>query len=284
MTLSPEAVQAAAETGGAAALPMPEVPVTAGRAGAPTVTVELPAGASVRVEIPVADVTPGTVAVLVRADGSQQVLRTSLTTAAGVTAVVGDGDTVKIVDNSKSFSDVSPSYWAADAIAFATSRELLIGTAQAAFSPEGVTTRGQIVTILWRLSGSPAAAGPADFSDVSEDAYYAEAIRWAIREGIAGGYGGGRFGPDDPVTREQLAVMLYRYAVSLGQGSAGQGSSLAAYPDAGRVSGYAYEAMGWITLRGIITGTAQGTLEPQAQATRAQAATVLQRFVEAVHG
>ena len=262
--LSAAAVESA--SGGAVALPMPEVPITADRAGAPTVTVDLPTGASVKVEIPVADVTPGTVAVLVHADGSEQVLRTSLTTDTGVTVSLGDGDTVKIVDNSKSFSDVNASYWAADAIAFTTSRELFAGTSQTTFNPAGTANRQQVWMILARLDGG----APADM---------AAAKAWAVDSGISDGSN-----PTGAITRQQLASMLYRYAASRGHGFTGQWAFLLDYSDAGQVSGYAYEAMCWMTMHGIIGGTTRGTLEPQAPATRAQMAAILQRFVEAING
>lgn len=148
-----KAVEEAIGKGEAVALPMPQVPVTTDRASAPTVTVDLPANVSARVEIPVADVTPGTVAVLVKADGTEQVLRASLTTAGGVTATLSDGDTVKIVDNSKPFIDVSRTYWAAEAIDFATSRELFAGNTETTFNPGGTTNRQQVWMVLARLDG-----------------------------------------------------------------------------------------------------------------------------------
>ena len=180
------------------------------------------------------------------------------------------------------FNDVPESYWAYDAIQYVYGEGLMAGTSGSTFSPESTTTRGQIVTILWRLSGSPVVNYLMDFDDVDPAAYYAEAIRWATSEGIAGGYGGGVFGPDDPITREQLAVMLHRYAQHEGYDvSIGENTNILSYADAFTVSEYAVSALQWACGAGIISGTGDGsTLTPQGEATRAQAATVLMRFCE----
>ena len=180
------------------------------------------------------------------------------------------------------FADVPEGYWAYDAIQYVYGEGLMAGTSGSTFSPEGTTTRGQIVTILWRLSGSPVVNYLMDFDDVDPAAYYAEAIRWATSEGIAGGYGGGVFGPDDPITREQLAVMLHRYAQHEGcDVSIGEDTNILSYADAFTVSEYAVSALQWACGAGIISGTGDGsTLTPQGEATRAQAATVLMRFCE----
>ena len=180
------------------------------------------------------------------------------------------------------FTDVPEGYWAYGAIQYVYGEGLMAGTSGSTFSPEGTTTRGQIVTILWRLSGSPVVNYLMDFDDVDPAAYYAEAIRWATSEGIAGGYGGGVFGPDDPITREQLAVMLHRYAQHEGYDvSIGEDTNILSYADAFDVSEYAVSALQWACGTGIISGTGDGsTLTPQGEATRAQAATVLMRFCE----
>ena len=180
------------------------------------------------------------------------------------------------------FNDVPEGYWAYDAIQYVYGEGLMAGTSGSTFSPEGTTTRGQIITILWRLSGSPVVNYLMDFDDVDPAAYYAEAIRWASSEGIAGGYGNGSFGPDDPITREQLAVMLYQYAWNMGYDlSIGEDTNILSYADAFTVSEYAVSALQWACGAGIISGTGDGsTLTPQGEATRAQAATVLMRFCE----
>ena len=180
------------------------------------------------------------------------------------------------------FADVPEGYWAYGAIQYVYGEGLMAGTSGTTFAPENVTTRGQIVTILWRMAGSPQVNYLMDFSDVDPAAYYAEAIRWATSEGIAGGYGGGIFGPNDPITREQLAVMLHRYAQHEGYDvSIGEDTNILSYADAFDVSEYAVSALQWACGAGIISGTGDGsTLTPQGVATRAQVAVMLMRFCQ----
>ena len=260
-TLSQSAVAAAQEKGEAVALPMPEVPVTTDRENAPTVTVDLPSGTSAKVEIPVADVTPGTVAVIVKADGTEEVIKTSLTTETGVAVTLSDGDTVKIVDNSKTFEDVSATYWGAEAVAFATSRELFAGTSATTFAPDTAMTRAMIVTVLARFEGVDTTTGST---------WYEAGQQWAVENGISDGTN-----MDASLTREQLATMLWRYA-----GSPSVSNDLSNYTDAGTVSSYAQQAMAWCVEQGIIGGTTTTTLSPQGPATRAQVATILMRYIE----
>ena len=178
------------------------------------------------------------------------------------------------------FTDVPEDYWAYDAIQYVYGEGLMAGTSGSTFNPEGTTTRGQIVTILWRLADSPVVNYLMDYSDVSLDSYYAEAIRWATSEGIVGGYGGGVFGPDDAITREQLAVMLYRYAQHEGYDTTQGGMAIREYADYEQISDFALEALDWAVSAGIINGTSATTLSPKGTATRAQAAVMLQRFCE----
>lgn len=114
------------------------------------------------------------------------------------------------------FTDVPKSAWYYDAVRYVYEHRLMMGTSPTTFSAEGTTTRGQIVTILWRMEGGPVVDYLMDFDDVSLDSYYTEAIRWAASEGVVGGYGDGKFGPNDPIIREQFAVILYRYAQKQG--------------------------------------------------------------------
>ena len=178
------------------------------------------------------------------------------------------------------FRDVPEDYWAYDAIRYVYGEGLMAGTSADAFSPDATTTRGQIVTILWRLSDSPVVNYMMDFSDVSLDSYYAEAIRWATSKGIVGGYGGGVFGPNDPITREQLAVMLYRYAQHEGYDTTQGGMAIREYADYEQISDFALEAMNWAVSAGIINGTSATTLSPSGSATRAQVAVILMRFCQ----
>lgn len=267
-TLSETAVAAARASGEPVALPMPAIPVTADRERASTVTVELPGGASAPVEIPVEDVTPGTVAVLIRADGTEEVLKASLPTENGVTVTLSDGDTVKLVDNSKEFSDVSDSYWAADMIDFATSRELFAGTAVDTFAPDETMSRAMIVTVLARLEGVDTATG---------DTWYEAGRQWAMANGVSDGTN-----MEQGLSRQQLATMLWRYAQAKGYDvSIGENTNILSYTDVADLSEYAISAMQWAVGAGIINGTGDGsTLTPQGPATRAQVATMLMRFCE----
>lgn len=242
-------------------LPMPEVRATADRDEAPVVTVDLPRNTSAKVEIPVRRATPGTVAVLVKADGTEEIIKTSLTTENGVTVTLSDGDTVKIVDNSKEFADVPASYWGSDYIDFVTSREIFSGTGANTFDPDLPMNRAMIVTVLAAYDG-------ADTSS-SGGAWYEAGQRWAMANGISDGTN-----MEQNLTREQLALMLWSYA---GKPDARQ--SLTGYPDMGSVSSWAKQAMAWAVENGLISGV-DGALAPQGEATRAQVATILMRFVE----
>ncbi len=251
--------------GGAVALPMPAVRAEVDRNEAPAVTVDLPRGASVLVEIPVENAATSTVALLVRADGTEEIVKTSLTTENGVAVSLSDGDTVKIVDNGKTFYDVPGSHWGAEAIDFVTSRELFGGTSEAVFSPETAMSRGMLVTVLARLEGVDAAAG---------DPWYAAGRRWAVENGVSDGTG-----MDQALTREQLAAMLWRYA-----GSPLLLSDLNGFVDADSVSAYAADAMAWAVEQGLIGGVGDQRLNPQGSATRAQVAAILQRYISLMNG
>ena len=178
------------------------------------------------------------------------------------------------------FEDVGTDAWYSDAVAYVYRNGLMSGTSGSTFSPDAAITRAQLVTILWRMAGSPQVNYLMDFDDVSQDAYYTEAVRWAASEGIAGGYGNGLFGSDDPITREQMAAILYRFAQHMGYDvSIGEDTNILSYTDAPDVSGYAVAALQWACGAGIIRGTGDGsTLTPQGGATRAQAAVILTRF------
>ena len=252
--------------GEAVTLPMPEVPITTDRETAPTVTVDLPGGGSAKVEIPVEDVTPGTVAVIVKADGTEEVIKTSLTTENGVAVTLSDGDTVKVVDNSKTFEDVPATYWGAEAVDFATSRELFVGTSETTFAPDTAMTRAMIVTVLARFEGVDTTTGST---------WYEAGQQWAMQNGVSDGSN-----MDASLTREQLVTMFYRYAQSKGYDTTQGGMAIREYADFEQISDYAAEAMTWAVNTGIINGTSSTTISPQGPATRAQVATILMRFIE----
>ena len=181
------------------------------------------------------------------------------------------------------FTDVSERDWFFNDVKFVYQNGLMNGTSATTFSPEGTTSRGMIVTILWRMAGSPDMEDKIwgyPFADVDATAYYGTAVYWARLNGIAGGYDDATFGPNDPITREQMAVMMYRYAQYMGYDTTQGGMAIREYADYGQVSSYALEAMDWANATGIVTGTSESTLSPQGQATRAQAAAMFTRFCE----
>ena len=254
-TLSGKAVEDAKKNGEAVKAPV-EVEASRNSSTAPTVKVELPKGTGeTKVEIPVSNATPGTVAVLVHPDGTEEIVKNSIPTEDGIQLTVNSGATVKIVDNSKDFIDTQD-HWAKDAIDFVSARGLVNGMSATIYAPNNSTTRAQLwtilarqndadlsggatwyenaqnwakdkgvsdganpnaainraqmVTMLWRAKGQPAAGGAATFTDVSADSYYAGAVSWAVEHGITTGVGGGRFDPTATCTRAQIAAFLAR--------------------------------------------------------------------------
>ena len=173
------------------------------------------------------------------------------------------------------FTDVQESSWFYDAVAYVYGNGLMNGMTDTAFAPGVTMTRGMLVTILYRMAGSPAVSGAAGFGDVPAGAYYADAAAWAAANGIVTGYDADTFAPDAPITREQLAAILYRCA-----GASGDNAALDGFTDAASVSGYASGAMAWAVDAGLITGMGDGTLAPQGSATRAQTAVILMRFAK----
>ena len=253
--LSNKAIEDAKKNGEAVKAPV-EVEATRNSSTAPTVKVELPKGAGeTKVEIPVSNVKPGTVAVLVHPDGTEEIVKNSIPTEDGIQLTVDGNATVKIIDNSKDFIDTR-NHWAEDAIDFVSARGLVNGMTDTIYAPNNSTTRAQLwtilarqndadlsggatwyekaqnwakdkgvsdganpnaainraqmVTMLWRAEGQPAAGGAASFTDVSADTYYAGAVSWAVENGITTGVGGGRFDPAATCTRAQIAAFLTR--------------------------------------------------------------------------
>ena len=188
----------------------------------------------------------------------------------------------EIPPESLPFTDIADNAWYADAVRYVYKHGLMAGTSATTFAPDVTTSRSMIATILWRMAGSPVVNYAMNFADVPQDQWYSEAIRWAASEGIVGGYGNGLFGTNDPITREQFAAMLYRFAQEQGYDvSIGENTNILSYTDVADLSEYAISAMQWAVGAGIINGTGDGsTLSPQGQATRAQAAVMLMRFCE----
>ena len=176
------------------------------------------------------------------------------------------------------FVDVPAGAWYYDAVEYVHQSGLMAGTSAKTFDPNVITTRGMIVTILYRLAGCPDIENRNwgyPYADVDSTAYYGTAVYWARLSGIVAGYSSELFGPNDPITREQFAVMLYRFA-----GQPSVPDLTLTFSDADQVSGYASDAMRWAVGAGIISGKGNGILDPKGDATRAQAAAMLMRFCE----
>lgn len=174
------------------------------------------------------------------------------------------------------FSDVAADAWYAGAVEYVRDNGLMSGTSAAVFNPNGTTSRGQLAAILYRASGSPAVSGGAAFPDVADGAYYAAASQWAAANGIITGYPDGSFGPGDPITRQQLAVILWRYA---GHPTADPGQDFA---DEASIAAYAATAVDWAQANGIISGKDGNRFDPSGSATRAQVAVILHRYMELI--
>ncbi|MCD8128068.1 MAG: S-layer homology domain-containing protein [Oscillospiraceae bacterium] len=179
-------------------------------------------------------------------------------------------------------TDVGVNAWYHEAVDYVVENGLMIGTATNAFSPDMETSRGMIVMILYRMAGAPEVSGEFGFSDVEASDYYASAVSWAAENGIVEGYGDGSFGPDDAITRERMAAILYRYAQYKGYDTTQDDMAIREFGDYDDVSDYALEAMAWCINIGIIQGTDSATIAPQESATRAQIAAILMRFIESI--
>ena len=180
------------------------------------------------------------------------------------------------------FNDVSANDWFASAVDYVTGKGMMNGTADNTFSPKANTTRGMIVTVLYRLENQPSTSA-ASFTDVDSGAYYANAVAWANANGIVSGYGSGKFGPNDKVTREQLAAILYRYAqYKKYDVSVGEDTNILSYNDAQSISTYAIPAIQWACGAGVVTGKSGSKLDSKGNATRAEVAAMLMRFCENV--
>lgn len=266
VTLTEESILKAAEEKESISLPMPELPLTDDKEKAPVVTVSLPKNTEVAVEIPMEDVTTGTVAVLVDENGTETIIKTTVSTENGILVKLADGDTIKVVENSKEFDDVPESYWGYEAVQFASSHELFAGTGDAVFSPDAPMTRAMVWTVLARLDGI----------NTSGEIWYAAGQQWAMEHGISDGTN-----PNAEVTREQMAAMLYRYAL-LKEYDTAEKADLADYADAASISDYAVEAMAWANAKEVVNGVTTTTLEPQMDAARVQVAQMLKSFCENV--
>ncbi len=179
------------------------------------------------------------------------------------------------------FTDVAEGAWYYDSIKYVYSNGMMVGTGDTKFSPDTTTTRGMIVTILYRLEGEPAVSGTSSFNDVASGRWYANAVKWAAENEIVGGYGNGNFGPEDPISREQMAAILYRYAAFKGFDIT-KTADLSKFTDSSKISDWAKFALSWANAEGLINGKGNGILDPLGKATRAEVATILRNFCENV--
>ncbi|MFY0389776.1 S-layer homology domain-containing protein [Hominicoprocola fusiformis] len=177
------------------------------------------------------------------------------------------------------FTDVSEKDWFYGDVMFVCENGLMLGTSKALFSPYGTATRGMMATILWRMEGSPVPKGKNSFTDVEAGKWYADAVTWTAENGIFAGYGKDKFGPDDPITREQLASIFYRYADYKGYDLTAKGI-LDTFKDTDKITDYAKTAMQWAVSSGLVKGKSGNLLDPQGTATRAEIAAMLHRFIE----
>ena len=177
------------------------------------------------------------------------------------------------------FTDVSEKDWFYGDVMFVYENGLMLGTSKTLFSPHGTATRGMMATILWRMEGSPVPKGKNSFTDVEAGKWYADAITWTAENSIFAGYGKDKFGPDNPITREQLAAIFYRYADYKGYDLTVKGN-LDKFKDADKITDYAKTAMQWAVGSGLVKGKSGNLLDPQGTATRAEIAAMLHRFIE----
>ena len=180
-------------------------------------------------------------------------------------------------NDTSAFSDVKTSAWYHEDVQYVSENGLMKGTGENLFSPDATTTRGMIVTILYRLEGEPSPTGVCPFQDVASGKYYEKAITWAAENGIVSGFSADTFGPDQNITREQMAAILYRYA-TYKKYDVSTAGDLSKFPDADKVSSYAVDAVKWANAAGLINGSNDGKLYPAGNATRAQVAAILTRF------
>ncbi|MBR5228556.1 MAG: S-layer homology domain-containing protein [Firmicutes bacterium] len=221
----------------------------------------------------------GSVVVLVDKDGKETILPKSVIEDGKAYIAVDEAVTVKVVDNTKEFADVAEGEWYESAVDFASSHGLFGGVSETEFAPNAKMTRAMLVTVLHRLELESAASSSGSFGDVAAGSWYADAVAWANTNKIVEGYNSDTFGANDNVTREQMAVILYRYAKYIKMGTAAEGD-LGKYTDGAKVSSWAKDAMEWAIGEGIITGRTDGSADPAGTASRAEVAIMLERLVK----
>ncbi|MBR6014490.1 MAG: S-layer homology domain-containing protein, partial [Firmicutes bacterium] len=283
ITVSAKAAEEAASAGEAVKVPV-EVKAEKTAEQAAPVKVTVPKTEEpVKVEIPVENLTEGTVAVLVKEDGSEEIIKTSTLSEEGVVVPLEGSATIKIVDNTKTFNDVKPTDWFAGNVAWAASHEIMKGIGGDTFNANANTNRGMVSQILFNLEGATAGnAAATAFGDVKPTDWFAPAVSWMAQNGIAQG-DGKNFGADNIISREQLAMMFFNYAKFKGYDVTTR-ADLSKFSDTSSVSDYAKEAMSWAVGTGLFNGVAgkdgSVTLAAQGSTTRGMVAAIAERFCE----
>ena len=252
-----------------------ELTMTTDHRGRLSAVVKLPAGEDdLWVTVPMDKVTPGTVAIEVERDGSEDLMPTSYPVENGLRFLADDGMQVKLEDRTRRFYDVAHYEWFRPYVDFVSARKIFVGILPREFAPQTPMTRGMIVTVLRSLLDE-SAEKPAAFPDVKPEDWYAEGAAWAAEAGVAVGYPDGRFGPNDPVTREQLALMLYQ-----AMGAPAVREEQLTFADRADVSPYALTAIRWAVQNGVLSGVGENRLNPGGTATRAEGAAMLMAYVK----
>lgn len=228
------------------------------------------------VEIPVTGDAKHADVLILNGDGTYSTNENTVKSDDSVITMLPDTSAALILLKKPPFTDIAHSNWYYSGVAYAYHHGLMGGTSATKFSPGSSADRAMLVTILWRVEGQPQSAQTLSFSDVAAGKYYSDAVLWAAEQEIVTG-SGGKFSPTAKITRETLAVMLYRYAAYQGADVSGR-AELSAYSDSAKVSAWAKDAMAWAVKEGLITGS-NGKLNPAGTASRAELAVILMRFL-----
>ena len=280
VAVSSKAVVDAGEKEESVKLPL-EASAAASSESAAPIEIKLPqSGKAVRVEIPVKNLTPETVPVIVHEDGTDEIIKTSVSVGNAIILTLDESSTIKIINNAKKFEDVKTSDWFSKYAFWAAARDIMRGTGGGKFDPGAKVTRGMIGQMIFNLDGAKAGEISAAFTDVKPGDWYAESASWLQANHIAQGEGG-IFGAMKPASREAVAVMLMNYAILKGY-DVDASADLSAFKDAKSISEWAEAAMRWAYAKGLFTGDDTGRLDPNGTATRAQISAVICRFCEKV--
>ncbi len=254
--------------------------VTLPVAGKTELAVSVPETVStVKVEIPVENVTPGTVAIVVKADGTEEVIKTTTMTEDGVAIKLEEGATLKVVDNGKDFADTE-NHWSENAVSYVTAREMFAGTGNGStFSPEVHMTRAMLAQVIYNLEGAENHDHDHGFNDIDDNAWYSKAVNWAAKNGVVSGYGDGSYQPDKELTREEVAQIFFNYAKSKGY-DVSHSAELDHFVDDHEVSDWAQTAKKWAVGAGLISGKGGNVLGAKHNATRAEGAQMFMNFCQ----